>query len=92
MKIGYTFRRECVRFGPEGGRNGEWRCSCRWARIAAGTSFERAPENIELWQQDGMERFSGVVFENQIVNVSHGHFRWITRVYRPVLRHYSIRP
>ena len=66
---------ECVRLGAEGGHDGEWRRSRRWACIASGAPFERTPENVNLRHEDRLERFSGMVFEDEIVNVRDRHFK-----------------
>ena len=71
---------ECVRLGAEGGHDGEWRRSRRWACIASGAPFERTPENVNLRHEDRLERFSGMVFEDEIVNVRDRHFSGFFRI------------
>lgn len=47
----------------------------KWPRPpASGAPFERTPENVNLRHEDRLERFSGMVFEDEIVNVRDRHF------------------
>src|SRR5208283_2989656 len=80
VQISDMLRCEYVRIGAKCGANRKGGCARRWASIGAGAFFERACQHVELRKKDGVQRFLGVVLENEVVHVRNGHFGRIARI------------